>query len=86
MKTMYKTGGFIESLIKKVKVERETEYTVWINGNRCSKKTEYSQFWNTFDEAKSHLIDKYTRQKNNAELRLEVAKSNLIKLELMKDK
>ena len=84
MKTMYKTGHWTKNLIDKVEIERKTEYNIWANGRKHNICTEYSQYWDTFDEAKEYLMNKFIASKVLAESRLEKAKNNIVKLELLK--
>lgn len=43
--------------ISKVKVERETAKSVWINGDRYEKTGETITFFDTFEDAKNWMID-----------------------------
>lgn len=62
-KTMYKTTIFDE--IVKVVVERETKASVWIKevagANQYRKRCDSWNFFDTFEEAKCYLIDKYEK-------------------------
>jgi len=53
--------------IEKIEIEKETEKSYWINGNRNAKRTEYSAAFDTFDEAKEyavkHIENKYLASK-----------------------
>tara|TARA_R110000803_G_scaffold208016_1_gene276362 strand:- start:98 stop:349 length:252 start_codon:yes stop_codon:yes gene_type:complete len=51
----YLTGNWRE-LIKEVETERETDSSVWINGNRFAKDSKYEKYHNTFKEAKAFLL------------------------------
>ena len=66
-KYVVKTFG---KLIDKVECERETKSSVWVNGSRNAKISEHRSFFDTFDEAKSHLI-------KIAELRLDAVMNKL---------
>lgn len=49
-------GSFIpDAEIKEVYIERETESLVWINGRRNAKRSEYHNFYDTWQEAKDAL-------------------------------
>ena len=42
--------------ITTVEVERETDHNVWINGRRHNKRSEYDDYFDSFDQAKSALL------------------------------
>lgn len=42
--------------IEVTEIERETESSVWINGRRSAKHGAYENFFNTWDDAHSHLM------------------------------
>ena len=72
---MYKTRFFSLSVeIEKVEVERETEHSVWIDGRKLAKMSSYYSFFKTFEEAKKFLL-------KNADNRIEIAKSELVRYE-----
>ena len=56
--------------IKTVTIERETEHSVWIKGNRSTKKTEWNSYFDSYDEAYDELELRLNRK-------IESAKSNL---------
>jgi hypothetical protein len=60
-------------MIEVVDIERETESSVWINGSRCGKLTEYHSYFDTFIEAKSHLLAGAERKVKNARFSLQQA-------------
>lgn len=43
--------------IEQIEVERETEKFVWIDGRRNAKKSEYENYFDSFDDAKKFLMD-----------------------------
>jgi len=55
--------------------DRESEKFVWINGKRRSKRTDQKSYFDTFDEAKQHLLKVAEKDVNSARLDLERAKS-----------
>lgn len=57
-------------LIEAVDVDRETEASVWVNGRRNGKRTEYHSYFDTFAEAKQYLLDIAERSVNSARLNL----------------
>ena len=71
----YRTST-LGKLIEAVEVERETEASVWVNGQRNGKRTEYHSYFNTFKEAKQYLLDIAERSVNSARLNLERAKGH----------
>lgn len=80
----YRTSPY-GKLIETVEVERETEASVWINGQRNAKRTEYHSYFDTFAEAKQHLLDLAEKSVNSAQLRLERAKERYDKVEGLKE-
>lgn len=52
MKTKYEVSRFGDE-ITKVNVQRETWHSLWINGRMAPKE---GRFFDSFDEAKSHVI------------------------------
>ena len=76
----YKTNKHFfrsEGFINKVEVERETEQSVWINGRRNSKHSDYSSFFDSFDEAKAFLLAIAEKKVTLAKLRLNDAQGEL---------
>ena len=63
----YKWGSSAE--IKEVEVEKETDKSVWINGRRTAKETEYATFFDSFEAAKKALISRQKHVINNVEAR-----------------
>ena len=78
----YRTG-YGNELIKEVQVEKHTEHSVWIKSSynrkisRSAKYSNYCNFWETLEEAKEHLKEKYKRMIESAERKIEKAKSDL---------
>lgn len=71
--------------IEAVEVERETECFVWIKGRRNSKKTEYYNYFDSFNEAKSALLKNAVRALETAKKRVGFAEEELIKIEELKE-
>jgi hypothetical protein len=70
----YKTAIFsYDGLIKNVSIDKETDKSVWINGNRHLKSCEYEQFHDTWDDAKNYLLSKAESQLICARRELEKA-------------
>ena len=86
---MYKTNSINE--IEKVDVIRETEHTVWIiiPGNKKAsawRKRSYSwNFFDTFDEAKKFLVEKYEKTINQLEQQLSRKRKQLDKILALKE-
>ena len=73
----YRTGGWSRRPIVPIEVERETASSVWINGNRHGKMTDYHQYWDTFYDAHAYLIANAERAVDSCRLSLERAKGEL---------
>ena len=84
---MFKVGGW-KSLIEEVEVVRANEKSIWtINTRRGQNKearyargANYSQYFDTKDEAKAFLNDRYLKAIEVAKIRLAEAEANLKKL------
>jgi len=70
-------GRFKKAEIDKVEVERETEYFVFVlrNGKevRDGKKTEWAEYYDTWDEAHAALMKDAEQKITNARRSLEYA-------------
>ena len=78
---MYKTGGWKE-LIEVVEPTKVTEKSVWFANRRSAnrrsaKRSNYANYWDTLEEAKEHLREKYKRIIESAERKIEKAKADL---------
>lgn len=88
-KIMYKTNSINE--IEKVDVERETEHTVWIiiQGDKTvspwRKRSDCWNFFDTFDEAKQFLVEKYEKIINQLEQQLDRKRKQLDKILNLKE-
>lgn len=51
----WQTSRYWPTTIDRIECERETETSVWINGRRSQKQTEYHSMFNTWEDAKLHL-------------------------------
>lgn len=58
----FMTGGYGKVIIKEVEVEKETACFVWIKGHRNKKDTNYMKYFDTWDEAKLHLVSKANKR------------------------
>lgn len=53
----YITGGYgWKPSITEIIIERETDLSYWVNGERRSKDTRYSKMFNTFQDAKNFML------------------------------
>ena len=83
----YKTGSTnwgVEAKIEEVEVDRETESSVWVNGNRLQKSTEYHTYHDTWDAAHSYLLERAKNKVEYARRQLEEHKSRLGNIKGMK--
>lgn len=80
MKEMFKTGE-ITNLIERVKVERETDKMIVIEGRRFARRSENTyNFFNTYEDAKLHLIKEAGKKVAAAERQLNYARKKQMKL------
>ena len=73
---VYRTGGWKE-LIEVLEPTKVTEKSVWFANGRIAKRGRYENYWDTMEEAKEHLEEKYNRMIESAERKIEKAKANL---------
>ncbi len=72
--TKFKTGlGKIE----RVECDRETETMVWVNGRGYKKLTSYESYFDSWNEAKAHMIRRAEEDVKWHERQLDAAKSKL---------
>ena len=67
--------------VSKVEVERESVTCVWIKGMREAKLSEWKGYFNTFQEAKKHLVEYALRRLEKAKYDVAVAQRALVKAE-----
>lgn len=70
--------GYSPSVVT-VECERQTASCVWIKGRRSAKRSDYESYFDTFGEAKQHLIDWNENKVEAATSRLEHAQERLQK-------
>jgi len=64
--------------IKKIEIERETDHFVFLkDGRREAKVANYVSYFNTFEEAKEHIINKAKGKVRHYEHQLQNAKEDL---------
>lgn len=73
---VYKTGGYKE-LIEEIEAIKVTEKSVWLSNGRNAKRSNYTNFWDTLEEAKEHLESKFKRDIKSAERKIAKTKANL---------
>ena len=64
--------GYREA-IHKVQIEKETEASIWIDGRRRGKSSEYSSYFDTWDQAHAYLIKKADGNLHRAKVSLALA-------------
>jgi poly(3-hydroxyalkanoate) synthetase len=84
MITKFRTGGFGRQLIEAVEVERETDSSVWIKGNRNAKITSYHKYWDSWEEAHAYLLERADRSLQDARRALERAQGEYGNIKGMK--
>lgn len=68
-----------------VEVDSETDKTVIIEGRRHDKRSDYEAYFDTFSEAKEHLIDRKKRKQDNCAARLDAATEELERAETLEE-
>lgn len=61
-----------------IEVERETEVSIWIDGKKCARHTQYNDYYPSFDEAKMALINRIQRKITSLEAQLAIEKEMLV--------
>lgn len=79
-----RTTWRVAAKITEVEVERETKTSVWINGNRRNKITEWDIFHDSWDAAHAHLMKRAQELANKARRELETANGALGNVKGMK--
>jgi hypothetical protein len=76
MKTKFKArvGRYLDSTITPVEIERETDKSVWVNGNRNAKQSDWATYFDTWEEAYSALLEAADKKVVSARLALDKAK------------
>ena len=83
MITKYRTSGW-GSLIEKVEVTKETDKSVWLGVRREAKVSEYQCYFDTWDQAKAHVVSKAEAKLKAAKSRFDSARSHLERVKSMK--
>ncbi len=78
MMKMYETNSMtFGDKIKIVEVERITDASVWIDGRRSARFSEWHSYFKTFSEAKQYLVGVAGSKLDNARRNLESAQGYL---------
>jgi hypothetical protein len=81
----YKAKFWWEPKIEKIEIEKETESFVFFRNKKEKKKTQDYVYFDSFDEAKAHLIQVYEGKATDARRALEMANSYLGNAKGLKD-
>ena len=73
-----------EAKIQEIEVDRETDKSIWIKGQRLAKLSEYANYYNTWDEAKNALLGCQATYVRSIRLRLESANGALGKIQRLR--
>jgi hypothetical protein len=82
----YRTEGTafrVKAQITSVKVDRETETSIWIKGRRSNKVSQYEIYHDTWGDAHFHLLKEAGRHEQYALKKLEEANGCLGKVKAM---
>ena len=69
--------------IEEVVVERETEHSVWVKGNRSARHSDWHQYHDTYEQAFNHLDCRHTQKLTSAQTRLDTATNELEAVKLL---
>jgi len=72
-----------DALITEVEVERETEHSVWRNGKREAKRSEYVNYYDSWYDAHHALLSHQLNYIDSIRKRLDSAKARLVEIEGM---
>ena len=73
----YTRCRYIDPTITSIEIDKETDKSVWINGRREAKRSEYRVYHDTWDDAKTFLLNRAESQVNSARYALNQAKGLL---------
>ena len=71
--------------IEKIEIDRETDKSVWVNGQRQAKAGGYYAYFDTFGEAKGFLITTVLAEIRNAENSINYQKRELDKIKAISE-
>jgi len=86
MKKYMTRAAWYNQPIQAVEVENETDCFVVINGRRRKKRSDYCNYFNTYDEAKAFLRQRAERAVSNAQSALDTARNELAKIRALQPK
>lgn len=66
--------------IDEVIIEKETASSVWINGSRQAKRANYTNYFDTREQAKKALCNAQENRCNSLKRQLEKAEDSLLKV------
>lgn len=72
-----------EQRIKPVQVEKSTAATIWIDGRMNRTRSDYDNFFPTFEEAKAFGVEKYSRKVEQLKEQLQAAEKELAEIEAL---
>lgn len=67
-----------------VSIEKRTEVSVWINGRRKARYSDYESFFETFEDAKAHLVGRARAELTACKRHLDTARNKLKEAEQIK--
>lgn len=70
--------------IEPVEVEKVNDKTVWINGRRNARTSNYDNYFDTFEEAKSFLLTEAKSEINKYKTGLEAAEKEYERIQAIK--
>jgi DNA-binding transcriptional regulator GbsR (MarR family) len=82
---MYKAESWITEKIITIKVGKVTEKSIWVGGSRRARYSAYDNYFKTFDEAKTFLIEQAQKKVDIASATLAREQEKLTKVYLLKD-
>ena len=80
----YMASRYVGAEIGPVDVDRETESSVWVNGRRRAKNGDYVSYFDTWEEARNHLLSKVQVKIDAARRRLQGLNSEFGNIKGMK--
>lgn len=73
----YLISRWAKKLIEPIEIEKSTASSVWINGRRNAKRTEYHNYFDTWADAHTYLLKKAEQSVESCRRHLEVEKGAL---------
>lgn len=82
----YKTSNYGRERISAIDVERETDQSVWINGRRQAKASNYEAIYDSWTEARDALLHKAEHSLQSRQAQLQRAQDELEHIKGLKEK